>query len=615
MKLMLDLAFIYEFENRDSATAIYERTFELANSLNNDLYRGRSIQYRSIVMHDMGKFAESIVGNNKALLYYQKIKYLKGIASTRNNIGNSYLYLADYQNALKNYLLAKPYYSNQQDYLSLVTINGNMGECYRQLKENKLMLQVARESYNFALATGDSLEIANAAISMGSALNLNNQPDSSEFYLQQSLQIAESIQNDNVLFYALFDLADALLKSGKPEAGLPYARRAHDVAVKSESLYLQSGANLLLGRILTKTGANNDAIYALNKGLQLATEIDAAEQRLLILEAFADFYEEKNLPDKSLPYRKAWIALNDSIFNTEKSRQISELHTLYELEEKEQQIENEKLISQKKDEKIRTRNLQVGIALSLALLAASLGWFVWKAQRNKRKMAEQDAIILQQKNDSLLKEQNAIQLKSLIDGQEEERKRLAQELHDGLGGYLTSVHLKAQQLATNTADSELIQEVTEMVSTAGKEMRKISHALAPEGLMRLGLVAALQQYTAKISTSTCTISFETHGEPWSSADFSELSVYRIVQELINNVLKHASASEGFVSLSFLPHELSLVVEDNGKGFDTNSAESDGHGLQNLRARLTYLNATIDVVSKPGKGSSFTITIPKTHVKN
>ena len=104
MKLMLDLAYIYEFENRDSAIAIYERTFELANSLNNDLYRGRSIQYRSIVMHDMGKFAESIVGNNKALLYYGKIQYEKGIASTRNNIGNrlaSVFYLHQHKRQLR----------------------------------------------------------------------------------------------------------------------------------------------------------------------------------------------------------------------------------------------------------------------------------------------------------------------------------------------------------------------------------------------------------------------------------------------------------------------------------------------------------------------------------
>lgn len=613
---MLDLAYVYEFENRDSAIAIYDRTFSLANSINSDLYRGRALQYRSIVMHDLGRFAESIAGNNKALVYFQKIGFQKGIASTHNNIGNSYLYLADYQNALKYYLLARPYYTKQQDYLSLVTILGNMGECYRQLGDNKLMLEVARESYTCALATGDSLEIANAAISMGSALNLNNQPDSSNYYLEKSLHIAESIGNEQVLFYALFDIADGLLKSGKPASGLPFARRALEVAGNSESLYLQTGAYLLLGRILTQTSSDNtETLGALHKALALATEIDASEQRLLVLEALADFYEKKNQPDKSLPYRKAWIALNDSIYNTQKSRQISELHTLYELEEKEQAIANEKLLNQKMDEKIRLRNLQIGIAISLVLLVTSLAWFVWKSQRNKRKLAEQDAIILKQQNDALLKEQNAIQLKSLIEGQEEERKRLARELHDGLGGYLTSVHMKAQQLQTNHQDAHLLREVTEMVATAGKEMRKISHALAPEGLMTLGLSAALEQYTRKITTPSCAISFETHGEPWKSTEYSELTVYRMVQELLNNILKHAGASEAFVSLSYLPQELHVVVEDNGQGFKPESAMNEGHGLQHLKARLTFLNATLDVVSQPGKGSSFTMIIPKSHGHN
>lgn len=616
LKRMLDLAYIYEFENRDSALALYERTFAMANTLNNDLYRGRALQYRAIVMHDLGRFAESIAGSNKALVYFQKIGFQKGIASTHNNIGNSYLYLADYQNALKYYLLARPYYTKQQDYLSLVTILGNMGECYRQLGDNELMLEVARESYTCAIATGDSLEIANAAISMGSALNLNNQPDSSNYYLEKSLRIAESMSNNQVLFYALFDLADGLLKSGKPESGLPHARRALEVAGISENLYQQSGAYLLLGRILTQTSTdNNETLSALHKALSLATEIDAAEQRLLTLEALADFYEKKNLPDKSLPYRKAWIALNDSIYNTQKARQISELHTLYELEEKEQAIANEKLLNQKKDDEIRTRNLQTGVAISLALLAVSISWFVWKSQRNKRKLAEQEAIILQQKNDALLKEQNNIQLKSLIEGQEEERKRLARELHDGLGGYLTSVHLKAQQLGTNKSDPGLLHEVTEMVATAGKEMRKISHALAPEGLIALGLPAALEHYTRKISTPTCSITFETHGTAWVPADYSELTVYRIIQELLNNVLKHAGASEAFVSLSYLPEEMHVVVEDNGRGFNAESAMNEGHGLHHLKARLTFLNAAMDVVSQPGMGSSFTMTIPKTHVKN
>lgn len=128
LKHLMDLAYVYEFEQRDSAIAVYNAAFALADLLNNDLYRGRSLQYRSIVLHDMGRYAESIVGNNKALVYFQRIGFEKGIASTHNNIGNSYLYLADYHNALKYYLLAKPYYTREKDYLSLVTINGNMGE-------------------------------------------------------------------------------------------------------------------------------------------------------------------------------------------------------------------------------------------------------------------------------------------------------------------------------------------------------------------------------------------------------------------------------------------------------------------------------------------------------
>jgi two-component system, NarL family, sensor kinase len=616
LKRMMDLAYFYEFDNRDSAIALYNQCFALAHVINNDLYRGRSLQFRSIVMHDMGRYAESIVGNNKALVYFERIGFEKGIASTHNNIGNSYLYLADYHNALKYYLLAKPYYTDQNDFLSLVTINGNMGECYRQLAEKERMLEVARESNRFARLTGDSTEIANAYISLGSALSLNGFQDSSLYYLQNAMDIAEQVRNDQVLFYALFDLADAFLRNNRAEQGLELAQRALAISIGLEDFYKQSGAYLLLGKIMTELpGKETEAFDHLQKGWRKSVEIEADDQRLLIMDALSMYYEKNNDLNQALRFKKAWIALNDSIFNREKSRQIGELHTLYELEEKEKEIADERLISQGKDEKIRVRNFQILVAIVVIALAIVLAWLIWKTQRNKRRLAEQESTILQQANEALIREQNALQLKSLLEGQEKERTRLARELHDGLGGYLTSVQLKAQQLKTSNLDLRLLDEVTDMVATAGKEMRKISHALAPEGLLHLGLAESINQYVQKVSTGTCSIAFEVHGQPWAADDYSEHTVYRIIQELINNVLKHADAHEAFVSLSYLDKELHVVVEDNGKGFDTRQLNTQGHGLQHIQARVTYLNGDLDILSQPGKGSSFTLIVPQNYGKN
>ncbi|MBX7053051.1 MAG: tetratricopeptide repeat protein [Flavobacteriales bacterium] len=609
IKTMLDLAYLYEIDQRDHAIEMYDHAFKEADKLGSDIYRGKAIQYKSIVLHVMGKYAESIVGNQKALYYFERADYVKGISSTYNNIGNSYLYLADYHNALKYYLLAKPFYESQKDWLSLVTILGNMGECYRQLNDKENMMTVAKASYEYALLTHDSLEIANAGISLGSAFTLNQQPEKSNFYLEQSLRLAESMHNNQVLFYALFDLADAKLKSGKAMEALPLAQRTLEVAKSSADDYLISGACLLQGRILTALNNRyHEALDILETGLQLATKIEAADQRLLLIAAIADVYESSGDTPQALAFQKKWIALNDSIFNAEKARQINEMHTLYELEEKEQQIENEKLLVAEKDKKISQRNLQIWIVFFLALIVGLIALFISKSQRNRRILAEQKATVLE-------KEKAAVQLKSLIDGQEEERKRIARELHDGLGGYLTSVHLKTQQLQKNPNDERLMYEVSEMVTTAGKEMRKISHAMAPEGLMKLGLVPTLQQFVEKVSTPQCQISFEYFGEPWSSDDYSEITVYRVVQELINNILKHSLADEAFVSISFLPEEIKIVVEDDGIGFENEDLVHAGNGLQNVKARVTYLNASLHLFTRESIGTSYTIHIPKRDDQN
>lgn len=205
-------------------------------------------------------------------------------------------------------------------------------------------------------------------------------------------------------------------------------------------------------------------------------------------------------------------------------------------------------------------------------------------------------------------------LNSMIEGQETERLRIAQDLHDGLGGLLTTVkaHFNAIEREINAVKNLNVYDKTnELIDKACVEVRRIAHNMVPHSIQLSGLQGALEDLKHSIESRGLQCDLELH-----QLDKLELSqekasmVYRIVQEVTNNAIKHSEASNIFLQLMYIENNLHITIEDNGKGFDINQVVNNkGMGLKSIDSRVKYLNGTVHYDSSPNHGTTVNIEVP------
>ena len=201
------------------------------------------------------------------------------------------------------------------------------------------------------------------------------------------------------------------------------------------------------------------------------------------------------------------------------------------------------------------------------------GFLGYRNLRHRHQLAKQREELQQQRIRELEKDKQLIAVDSMLKGQEDERSRLAKDLHDGLGGLLSGVKFSLSNMKDNlimTPDNMAVFERSlDMLDTSIKELRRVAHNMMPEILTKFGLDEALREYCNTVNaTNLLAVKYQSLGMETRLDKATEIIIYRIVQELLNNVLKHASASEAFIQLIRENDRLNMVVEDNGRGFDT-----------------------------------------------
>lgn len=205
---------------------------------------------------------------------------------------------------------------------------------------------------------------------------------------------------------------------------------------------------------------------------------------------------------------------------------------------------------------------------------------------------------------------------AVLKGEEKERTRLARDLHDGLGGMLSGIKYSFQNMKGNLIltqeNAQDFERSMDMLDSSIREMRRVAHNLMPEALVKFGLDTALKDFFKEINRSgILKVRYQSIGLDTTSLDQTlSITVYRIIQELINNTIKHAGASEAVVQISLSDGQLSITAEDNGKGFDLAKVKGvKGIGWSNIQNRIDFLKGTFDIRSVPGHGCSVQIELP------
>ncbi|MEC5143167.1 sensor histidine kinase [Chitinophaga sp. 212800010-3] len=245
-----------------------------------------------------------------------------------------------------------------------------------------------------------------------------------------------------------------------------------------------------------------------------------------------------------------------------------------------------------------------GIGIACASVLIVLFLFKWYSVRQKSKFH------------SVLNIQQKESLGATIRAVDRERKRIAEDLHDTLGSLLSAAILKLSVVEETDAlpvqEKENIKEALALLDDAMQEMKNITYSIMPATLLKLGLIVALQNLFNRITTqSFIYINYTTFGFTSRLDEATELSIYQVVLEAVNNIVKHAQACNITVQLVRSASNINITIEDDGQGFEVSRENTGGSGLNNMQSRIKNLGGTIDIDSQHGSGTTIIIEIPYT----
>lgn len=349
------------------------------------------------------------------------------------------------------------------------------------------------------------------------------------------------------------------------------------------------------GDVYKEVKVFNKAIEFLRYGYDLSLSIQHRENTRDAAGYMSQTYALLQQYDSAFYFYRIYTRLKDSIVNNETKMKIAGIQGQYDIAKKDKEITRQQQI----------RNILIGSFVFLLIVLSLL----YNSYRLKQKNKYQQ---------QLNRQQNEL-FNAIVTTQDQERKRIAQDIHDSLGSVLSAAKLKLSSLEESKKvlspdQLEKYQTSLGLLDEASAELRNISHNIMPATLSKLGLEAALQNLINKIAAhSNMQVNFTAHGFEGRIEETTEMSIYRIILELINNIVKHAAAKKITIQLIKYPAYINLMIEDDGQGFDYQKTleEKKGIGLGNIASRVEYLNGTLEVDSVTGKGTTVIIEIPYT----
>ncbi|MES2566929.1 MAG: sensor histidine kinase [Bacteroidota bacterium] len=554
-----------------------------------------------------GNFDSSDIYIKKSLIQYQKINSQSGIAACKMAFGFNMYDQSKFTQALDYFIEAAKLKEVINDLNGQAAAHIWIGNVYNNgLNKPKLALPY----YEKALAIQENIKDEN-----GMAFTYNNignvhyflqqYPDALKNYLK-SAELKEKLNNKKGLSASYDNIGNVyfdLLEYAKAEG---YYSKALKIREEFGDKKGMNTSYVNIGNLYFKQKKYKEAIEIHSKALASAKEINNKETMKEASNSLSASYEALGDFKKAFEYSKYSSLIKDSILNSTFTEQISEMQTKYDVEKKDLEIAKNKADLKVKEEKEFIKSI-IAIAIFALLIALFFVGFLFYRKKQIEHKARLDKEIASQKE---------IRTKAIIDAEEKERRRIAQDLHDGVGQLLSAAKLNLSNLESKLNDQNeeqklAMQNALTLVDDSVKEVRAVSHNMMPNTLIKLGLGSAVREFITKLGNApTLKVDLEIVGLDNRLDNQIETVLYRVIQEVINNIIKHAKASH--ISMQLIKHdtELNVMIEDNGVGFDTNKLDTfEGIGLRGIITRIEFLNGSVHFDSSLGRGTTVIIDVP------
>ncbi len=572
------------------AQAYNDTLFTLSKKEGDRKNEMNTVYYNGVISRLNGEYADAKSFTKDYLTYALSIKDSIEITKSYYQLGSINVYLDKTEEAISNFLESLKFLGEKNTAQTSRILNG-IGVVYSQTnqyeKSKEYQLRAAK------IAEKDKNYNSLAIIYNGIGVTLKNQDSTKKAltYFQKSLDIAEKVNNIRLMGFQYRNIG--MIHSIRKEYNKaePLLEKALDIRKQMNDKTSIGGSLSDLANIYIETNRLDKAEDYLEEAIAIFKENKSISNENTMYYYLSTLEAKRGNAEKALELSDRYYTIRDSLQNVDLQTKINDIDIKYETEKKDKEILAQNLAL----EKSKSKSQIMTILIVALLLASLLLWFIFQ-QRQKR---------IQQQLITIQKEQEVLTLESLIAGEEKERLRIAQELHDGVNGDLSAIKFKLSSLLK--MNNEVINEAVSMIDNSCQQVRAISHNLVPPSLQDFKLQEAIANYCENMDNSNKpAISFQHIGATLDFNKKAEVNILRIVQELVTNAIKHAQASEITVQTSMQEGTMQLSVEDNGLGYDVGLENNNGIGLENIKSRVAYLEAEIDVVSNKN-GTAYTIT--------
>jgi signal transduction histidine kinase len=594
-----ELTWQYRMIDKDKAIDYGNKAIEAGKKIN--FYKGIAQGYNDmgIIYFDKENYDTAIMLYNKAIQIRQQLKDGKGIAKLYNKIGIVYQKQGLFDKALENQFKALAIFEKAADKIGISYSLNNIGIINQNMGLYEKAIEFQEKSILIKEEIGDKYGLSGSYVNIGNNyLNLK-QYKKAESYYKKAIDITRIIGDKEYLSNALNNIGNLYIQTGELTQAIPPILESYKLR---DSLHDTKGMVSCLNNladIYIQQKLYDSAEKKLNLGLNMGLKaVNCKPEVTKIYFTLAKLFEAKGENDRALAMYKLYSTSKDSLYTDDLSQKFAELDTRYKTLEKEKTIQQQQFDITRKNYLIVTIT---GILLTSLLLGYS--WYRRYKMRQQRKI--QTEIIKQQD----------ISTRAILQAEENERKRIAADLHDGVGQLMSAAKMNLSafehDLPFKSDEQKLAYEkAIALVDESCREVRSISHQMMPNALLKSGLSSAIKEFIDKIDSSIIKINLHTEGLNERLDSNIETVCYRVIQECVNNVIKHSGANTLEISLIKDADGISATIEDNGKGFNSKEVEKvEGIGLKNIRSRIQYLKGTVDFDSEPGKGTLVAIHVP------
>jgi two-component system, NarL family, sensor kinase len=611
VSVLSDLCFYYRGISSDSAMLFGKQALGLAENLKWEKGIAQAYNDIAIIHMDKNEYDAAIILLNKSLELRKKLGDKLGEAAVYNKLGIIYQEKFQLNEALKYNYKALDIYEKLEHKYYLGFVLNNIGVLHFNLREYEKAIEIQNRALAYRKETGDKYGVAASYGNLGNVYYESR--DTLKAIENWEFSIAEfrQMNKPGELSSVLNNLGGLLVVRKEYRKAIPMLQESYQIRKQLNDKKAISSVLISLGEAQMMTGNYYNASISLHEALRLSRSINTRHEILFAYMKLAQLNVYKGESDSAYYYMEQYSLLKDSVFNEDLQGQVAEMRTRYETEKKEKELLEEKALNanltlEKTEAELSASNRKKWIFGISGGAVAIVFIVLFIMQRKSRKLqADKDAEIIRERESGI---------KAVITSTEEERKRIARELHDGIGQQLGGLKLAMQKFSNdfakeNDTQKNKLLEITRILDEAATEVRSISHQMMPKVLSELGLVPAIEDMLKKTFGQTdVKYEFETFGITERFHDSIEISLYRICQELVNNIIKHSGANHVTVQLFKNKNHLILIVEDNGKGFDFDS-KKEGIGLMNITSRLSTIQGEVYYEPSPVSGTLATIRVP------